>query len=417
MKKLLPLVLLLPLVVIGCQSVGDTFLVQKVADDDKARVITQAGIDEYNLYLVHREAFDQIPRIREYFTTALQFDPTNAQAQQYITLIDNFKASKLKANVTNATKLLAKTKRTDDDTYALRVSLVTAARIDPSNQNVQKMLSDTAPDGAKLVDSFMTKSKASVASIDNKTSDVNKEKAYVDALTNANKALAIDPNNGGVQGQVKLIHDALTILVTKRVTAITKLVAAGSFVDARTQVNALADLNRRAANSFDSDVATASYGLSFAWAKSLYAQKDYANADTRVDAALAVSRTDEALTLKRQISAQKAKVDTTVNFDAALKDIDRLIAAGDLATAATRISATSRVTTDQAKLGQLDDRQQAILAKLPDLYAAGVQAYKDEDFPTAITDLQIVVGVQVDYEQAGDYLDKAKSKQKLLDQL
>jgi len=27
------------------------------------------------------------------------------------------------------------------------------------------------------------------------------------------------------------------------------------------------------------------------------------------------------------------------------------------------------------------------------------------------------VGVQVDYEQAGDYLDKARSKQKVLDQL
>jgi hypothetical protein len=46
-----------------------------------------------------------------------------------------------------------------------------------------------------------------------------------------------------------------------------------------------------------------------------------------------------------------------------------------------------------------------------------VQAYRDEDFKTAIELLQTVVGVQVDYEQASDYLDKAKSKQKVLDQL
>jgi hypothetical protein len=35
----------------------------------------------------------------------------------------------------------------------------------------------------------------------------------------------------------------------------------------------------------------------------------------------------------------------------------------------------------------------------------------------AIDLLKTVVGVQVDYEQASDYLDKAKSKQKVLDQL
>jgi hypothetical protein len=56
------------------------------------------------------------------------------------------------------------------------------------------------------------------------------------------------------------------------------------------------------------------------------------------------------------------------------------------------------------------------VGKLKDLYDRGVQSYRDEDFKTAIELLQTVVGVQVDYEQAGDYLDKAKSKQKLLDQ-
>jgi hypothetical protein len=45
-----------------------------------------------------------------------------------------------------------------------------------------------------------------------------------------------------------------------------------------------------------------------------------------------------------------------------------------------------------------------------------VQAYRDEDFKAAIDLLQTVVGIQVDYEQAGDYLDKARSKQKLLEQ-
>jgi hypothetical protein len=164
-------------------------------------------------------------------------------------------------------------------------------------------------------------------------------------------------------------------------------------------------------------VRTASYSLNYSWAKSLYAQKDYNTADVRVDAALAVKRTDEAAALKKQIAAVKAKVDAGVSFDASLQEVDRLIAADELVSADRKIDSLARVTTDQAKVASLDDRRQTITDKLKDVYDRGVQAYRDEDFKEAIDLLKTVVGIQVDYEQASDYLDKAKSKQKVLDQL
>ena len=113
----------------------------------------------------------------------------------------------------------------------------------------------------------------------------------------------------------------------------------------------------------------------------------------------------------------KTKADAGVSFDAALADIDRLIGSDELVSAHRRIDTLAKSTTDQAKLSTLDDRRQTITGKLKDVYDKGVQAYQDEDFKTAIELLQTVVGVQVDYEQAGDYLDKARSKQKVLDQL
>jgi hypothetical protein len=182
-------------------------------------------------------------------------------------------------------------------------------------------------------------------------------------------------------------------------------------------VSNLNDLNRRTGNSFDADVSTASYSLNFAWSKYLYGQKDYATAESRIDAALAVKRSEEASALKRQIAAARTKEDVGVSFDAALADIDRLIEAGELASASSRLVSLTRVTTDQAKLATLDDRHQSIIDKLKDVYDKGVQAYQDEDFKTAIELLQTVVAVKVDYEQAGDYLDRARSKQKVLDQL
>ena len=130
-----------------------------------------------------------------------------------------------------------------------------------------------------------------------------------------------------------------------------------------------------------------------------------------------MSRTDQATSLKRKLTDLRAKADSGASFDATLQDIDKLIGSGDLVAAHRKIDALWKVTSDQSKQQMLDDRNQKIVASLKDLYDRGVQAYRDEDFKTAIDVLQTVVGVQVDYEQAGDYLDKARAKQKLVDQV
>lgn len=419
MRKILPLIVSILFLVLSCTSTStnDSFLLKSLDDQSKAQALTSEGIQQYDLHLNHRQEIDQIPRIRQFFSVALSYDPTNTQAQQYLTLIDNFKSQKLQANLNSATKAFAKAKRTDDDNYAMFVSLQTAARIDPADAKVQKMLGDTSQDRSKLVDSYLAKSKAALSGINDKTPDAAREKAYIDAFQSANKALDIDPKSSAAQTQVSSVKTELTKIVANQSAAIQKLIAASKFAEARTQLSDLNDLNRKTANSYEADVRKASYALNYSWAKSLYAQKDYSTAEVRVDAALVVKRSDEASALKRQIAAVKMKVDTSVSFDAALQDIDRLIASEELVSAHRKIDSLARVTADQTKLATLDDRRQTITEKLKDIYDKGVQAYRDEDFKTAIELLQTVVGVQVDYEQAGDYLDKARSKQKVLDQL
>jgi hypothetical protein len=419
MRKILPLVVSISFLVLSCTSTSpnDAFLIKNLDDQSKAQVLTSEGIQEYDLHLNHRQEFDQIPRIKQFFSTALSYDPNNTQAQQYLALIDNFKSQKLQANLNSATKVLAKAKRTDDDNYVLFVSLQTASRLDPADPQVKKMLGDTSQDRSKLVDAYLAKSKASMSGITDKTPDATREKQYTDAYQSAGKALDIDPKSSVAQGQLNSVKAELTKIVAVRAAAIQKLIATSKFADARTQVTALNDLNRKTSNGFDADVRNVSYSLNFSWAKSLYGQKDYSTADVRVDAALAVKRTDEATSLKKQIAAVRTKVDASVSFDASLQDIDRLITSDELVSAHRKIDVLARATTDQAKLASLDDRRQTITGKLKDIYDKAVQAYRDEDFKTAIELLQTVVGVQVDYEQAGDYLDKARSKQKVLDQL
>jgi hypothetical protein len=415
MKKLLLLIVLIPIFVLGCVSADDSFLVQKLDDQGKSQALTAAGIDQYQLYVVRNKDYEQIPRIKDYFNTALRFDPTNAQAQQYLKLIDSYKSQQVKVNIAAANKILAKPKRTDDDTYQAVSYLQSIMALDPKNADAPKLLSTISADSAKLVQSYVDKAKASVASVDAKSAVAAREKAYTDAYASVSKALDMDPKNGAAQGLSSTVKTELAKMIAAHVTAIQSLVTASKFADARTQLTGLADLNRKSGNAFDNDVRTQTYSVNFTWAKTLYAQKDYATAEARVDAALAVNRTGEATTLKKSLTDLRSKADTGASFDAALADIDKAIAAGDLLTAHRKLDAVANTTTDQARIGQLDDRDQKIQDGLKPLYDQGVQAYRDEDFKTAIDRLQIVVEIKVDYEQAADYLDKAKAKQKLLD--
>jgi hypothetical protein len=415
MKKILWLVVWIPVFVLGCVSADDSFLVQKLDDQSKSQALTAEGIDQYQLYVVKNRDFEQIGRIREYFNTALRFDPANTQAQQYLGMIDSYRAQQVKVNLAAATKLLAKPKRTDDDIYQLAVYMQTAISLDPRNTDAQKMLAQTSDERSKLIDGYLAKARASIAGVDDKSTTAVREKAYTDAFASVSKTLDVDPRSGPANSLAGTIKAELSKMVSARVAAIGKLVAAAKYTDARSQLTGLSDLNRKAGNAFDADVSTQTYSVNFTWANALFGQKDYITAESRVDAALAVKRTGEATALKRKLVDLHSKMDSGASFDTALQTIDKAIAAGDLVSAHRLLETVANTTTDQSKLSQLDDRDQQILDALKAIYDQGVQAYRDEDFKTAIDRLQVVVSIKVDYEQAADYLDKAKSKQKLLD--
>jgi hypothetical protein len=408
----------LALLVFACTSANDSYLVKTLDSQAKAAALVAAGMDEYDQYLVQAQAFDQIPRIRQYFMTALQFDSENDKAQQYLYLIDNFKSQKLQASKDKAAALAAKAKRSDDDTYALAVSLGNAAKIDPKDAQVQKLITDTTADRKALAATYLDKSQAALKDLNEKTPTATREKKYVEAYQSAARAATLDPKNAAALKQVDSAKAELTRMVGQRVEAITKLVAARSFTDARAQVRALNDLNQALGSAYNADVQASTYNLNYQWASYLYAvKKDYSTAQARVDAALAVKRTDEAVALRRQISAAGGKAAGALSFDAAIKEIDRLIGAGDLVGAHRAILNARKGAADADSQGKLKDRDQAIVGRLKDIYDQGVQAYRDENFKTAIERLKVVVGVQSDYEQAVDYLEKAQSKQKVLDTL
>ncbi len=419
MKKLTVLACLVVGGLLACTSTStnDSFLIKNLDDQSKSRALTEAGVEEYEVHLVHQAEFEKIADIKNYFVVALKYDSTNARAQQYLSLVDDYKNAQLRTNLRAASRALQKPKRSDDENYAIFVALQTAIKIDPGNADAQKMLNDTASVRSTLINSYLAKAKAATDKLDDKSPDSVKEKQYSEAFQQAGRALSIDPTSSGAQGQRSSARSELGKLVTRRVELAQKAIAAGSFKDARTQVTALSDLNRRADNSFDTEVRQVSYSLNYNWAVSLFNKKDYTTADVKNEAALAAMKTDEARALRRKIAEKNAQPQAVaVSFDTSLQDIDSLISAGELVAAHRKVNSLAKVTKDPANMQQLDSRNEQILSNLKDLYDKGVDAYRNEDFKTAIDLLQTVVAIQVDYEQASDYLDKARSKQKLLEQ-
>jgi len=407
----------LSMLLAGCSSLGDDrFLVKNLDERGKAKALTEAGIQEYQLHLVRRAEYGMIDEIKQYFVVALRFDPASALAKKYLALVANYKESLLKASLKEAARFAQKPKRTEEETYLLCLAVQKAARIDPANQEVQKLVGDTTQARNALVDTYLGRAKAAMDKVDDKTPDAARERLSIDAFQNVSRALSADPQSLAAGNLKDSLRSDVSRIASRRLENVQKLIAAQSFADAKAQVSLLNDLNRKLDNSIEADVRGVSYTLNYKWAASLFDQKEYAQAEVKADAALALKRTEEAAALKKRISDLRARTETNISFDAALQDIDRLIAKGELIAAQRKIDSLAKSATGQSKLASLDERGEKVRANLKGLYDKAVGAYRDEDFKAAIELLETVVAIDEGYEQAADYLDKAQSKQKLLEQ-
>ncbi len=417
MKRTLAWAFLPLLLATGCATnPDDNFLVQKLDDESKSAALARQGIEEYNVLLVRRADYARLGEVREYFAVALRYDPQNVEAAQYLDLVNEFKNARLRENLRVANRSLAKQKRSEDEDFALLNAVQSANRLDPGNPDVARLMRETSPARAALVATYLARSKAATARIQAGTPLATREALSVEAFANAAKALQVDPQSQDARARRDALSGELASLAARHAAAARALTADRKFEQARDEIAALAQLNRKLDGRFDAQVKAARYALAYRWAATLFAQKDYGQAETRADTALSVDRTQEAAALKRKIADSRAEADQAASFDAGLQEIDRLIAKEDLVGAKRRIDSLARATKDGAKLDALDGRREALMSLLQKVYDKGVAAYRDEKFKDAIEYLQTVVLVDVGYEQAPDYLEKARDKQKLLDQ-
>ena len=410
------LLLLLLLLVAGCTSVADEKFLNQLGDPAKARVVTEEGIALYQLALIKRAEYQRVGEVRRYFEVALRFDPNSRQAQAYLELVDSYRTAETRKRLREAESLLKKSKRSQQEDYALCLAVARAGQLAPEDDEVAALRRQTAETRGTLVSLYLAngrqaRSKAKTESVVNA-----REKLYIEAFASFNRALAVEPQNSAAQTEKNSLATAGKAIVSEHLEGAKLLAAKGKFAEARKEAALVEDLNRRLGHPFDGEVVELSYSLNYRWARSLFERRDYPAALVRANAALAVRKTEEAAALRGRILQARQKSQSGLSYEGALGEADRLLAEGDLAGAYSRLDSLVRGTKDRARLAALETRLEKVRAQVPALYEKALGFYRAEDFQKAVELLETVVAIDVEYEQAAGYLDKARIKQKLLEQ-
>ena len=175
-----------------------------------------------------------------------------------------------------------------------------------------------------------------------------------------------------------------------------------------------AGLSAQFGGAFDSQVQKAYYDLYYAWASYFCDKKDYAQAEIKVNAALSAQKSSAAQNLRQKILALKAQAEQGTDFEGGIAIVDGLMKRGSISQAAQTLNALSANATDKGKREQIEEYRAKIRNALADRYAKGVAAYQAEKFDDAIDELDDIVSVDPNYQQAADYLEKARAKQQVL---
>jgi len=411
------LLLLLALLAAGCTSLSnDEKFLSRLGDPVKARVVTGEGIALYQLALVKRGQYERVGEVRGYFEVALRFDPTNRQAQAYLELVDKYRDTETGKRLREAEALLKKGKRSQEEDYALCVAVARAGQLAPEDDQVGALRRQTAETRGTLVKLYLERGRETRSRAKTESAVDAREKLYIEAFASFNRALAVEPQSANARTEKNSLQAAVNAIITERLAGARQLAAKGKFAEARKEAALVEELNRRLGHPFDGEIAELNYSLNYSWARSLFERRDYPAALARANAALAVRKTEEAAALRGRIQQARQQKASGVSYEAALAEADRLLVEGDLAEAYSRLDSLARGTKDRARLAALEARLQKVRAQVPALYEKALGFYQAEDFQEAVELLETVVVIDVEYEQAAGYLDKARTKQKLLEQ-
>ena len=444
------IVLFFSFTLLGCTTFSNTiFLIHGVDDQAKSRILTETGRALYEREVVTRENYEAIPQVQKYFVVALRYDPGNSWARENLERMEKYKETILKEKMVKFQGLLNTSDRTEEEDYMFCLFAQQCIYIDPKNPETQQLKDVTSETRSALLKTYRERTEVALAETEdypvgeprdypagypgNPLRDYReffekKESLYIDALKNINKTLSIDPGNWYAALKKKTVSEEVGKIFNARAADVEKMIDETQYEEAEKGLLALSDINTMLDYSYDKELSDLQYRLNYRWAQSFYKEKQFPLAEEKINRAIMSESTNEALSLRNQIESDQAelsnKTKTRVGKSGrepsgakAIKEIEELIKSGDLATANKLIISRLAKEKDSATIQRLQELADTIREWLKWYYDLALTYYRQENFMRAVQLFTLVVEIDEYYEMASDYLDKAKSKQKLIESL
>ncbi len=394
-------------------SKSDTVL-NSLTNKDKATILNKKGVSMYKT-MVDNGDLKSAPDVKNIFQQALEFDPKNSDSLSYIAKVDKFVSSFIDKYINAAKANMNKKKRTDADDYALCTTLQKAGTIDPNNKDLI-VLKDSSKD---IREKFAKKMQSSgdaalTASKTSKNKDAQ-EKQVFKAIQFYNMGLAASTGQDSSLNSKK--SEAVGIISTKIDSMLSDaraLVNSKKYKDADALARKIVPYNLAADHKYDDQIKKLQYDINFAWAGQLFDSGKLDAASDKIDAAVRYNKTDEAVALQAKIQEKKDKADIAASFPAWVENIDELISRMDFYTATQKINYIEARLKDEPRKAQLEARKKRMLGQVETLYKTAVDNFVNENYDDAVSQFQGVLAVSPGYKDSDNYLQEAKSKEKIL---
>ncbi len=395
-------------------SKGESLLLKNLNDKEKSAILSDKGIRMYK-NMTDKDDASLAPDIRGVFEESLKYDPANKDAGDYLTKISKYVNEYTSNNISLAKKNMEKKQgRTDDDDYSLCVLLQKTYKADPSNKDVIAFKNNTKDIRENLAKKMLLDGDSQL--ILAKKDKTNQEKTSVSAIEKFDKAISLGSSlDGTLSSKRTEAVNILSVIIEKNIDGTKKLIAQNNFKDAETNIKTLIKNNEYSNHKYDDALVNLQYELYFTWSNNLFSLNKIDSASEKIDAALKFKQTPEAQSLQAKIQEKKNKANVAGSFNSWLSEIDDLIAQKDFVSAVKKINSIEGKVKEKDRKSQLTDRKNIMKSQIDTIYTEAVTDFVNENYTNAIKGFQNILALEPNYKDAKNYLEKAKSKTKILE--
>ncbi|MCG8568601.1 MAG: hypothetical protein MJB14_00540 [Spirochaetes bacterium] len=414
----------------------DNFLIKKLNKSEKSAALSKKGVNLY-LKMSKEKNYEAVDTVREFFLLALWLDINNIEAIEFLKKTNEFKIYNFRKHYKSADLYYQKLQNMKEDHPSREQTMFNACfylqealHIDSETQLIQELRKELQPTLRYLQNEYLKTGNKLKKDIKKLSDNSEKIKKVFEGYRNYGKALLLEPENKSAKREKQYFEEELVVLMDILYDETVTLIDNEEFDRVNQNINELNSYSKRADNIYKSKIQKVNYLKLVKEAKIYFDKKNLNLAKKRIRSAMAIEKSEEAITLKKEIDkiiaqntayiqARQTAIANAQEFNKTIEQIDELIVMEEYILAQSQVKSLLETVKQKSYRQELSNYltniNNIINQKLPPLYKKAVEHYNNEEFDAAIDLFNQVMDINPNYENAKNYLDKAIAKKKALE--